>query len=495
MKADEYKPSLKKNIVFSFVIQAICYLVPILVSPYLTRILGAENIGIYSFSYSYAHYFAIFASFGFISFGTKLISEQRNNLEKRNEIFWGIFFTRIVFVLISALVYIILVLTSAFPGINNQEIMLVFIILIGSTVFDITYLFRGIEKLNVITLCTALVNLLYIASIFLFVKTANDLLLFTIFKVLSLSLVYVFLWFFAFKRINKPVFKWKIVFTYIKQSFFFFLPTLVMSISGSLDQTFIGIFSTKTEVAYYQQVLKITVLLAAIIQAIAPVILSRIALLNKEGEERIQEIRDLTGKVIELALFIIAPIVTGLYIVGNIFIPLYFGDEFINAVPVLYTLLPVAIFSSLSAILISAYYYVLNKTKQVTIVILIGVVINITLTIILLNTTSLGAVAAAIGSVVSEAFIFIVLLIGARKRINFSTVSINLIKITIASTLMCGVLIPLNIFVLTAFITQPLFVILIDVAIGVIIYFLTLILSKELLISSFINKLMKRKQK
>ena len=109
MKKDELKPSLKINTILSFIIQLITYITPLVCSPYLSRVLGAENIGVYSFAYSYAHYFLLFAAFGFTNFGARLISKNRENLEERNTIFWTVLVTRLIFVALALLVYFVAV--------------------------------------------------------------------------------------------------------------------------------------------------------------------------------------------------------------------------------------------------------------------------------------------------------------------------------------------------------------------------------------------------
>jgi len=488
MIKDELKPSIKKNIVLNFIVQLICYISPLIVSPYLSRVLGAENIGIYSFSYSYAHYFFIFASFGFINFGAKQISVCRDDFQKRNRIFWNVFFSRIVFVLISIGVYLLLLFLNFFPNIDDFNVMLVFLLSIGSVVFDITYFFKGIEKINVITLSTAIVNILYVACIFLFVKSSNDLLLYTFLKTMSTSLIYYVLWIFAIKRISKPIFSFKLCFNMIKGSFAFFLPSLVMSVSASIDQTLIGVFSTNVQVAFYQQSTKITSLLLSIITAISPVILSRISLLAKEKENNIQTIKSLTAKSILLSIVILIPLIVGLYVTGSRFIELYFGDEFADAVFVFYWLLPNSIISAISLLIITAHYYPTGRTKKVTIFIFISILINIGLTILLLNITTLGAVAAAIASLVANVFVLIVIFYGGRESINLQIVLSDGWKILLSAFAIAAVLVPLNLLVLYPRIDNYLITILIDVGLGGFIYIALLLILKEHILSECIRK-------
>ena len=477
MNIDEHKPSLKKNFILSFIIQMICYISPLIASPYLTRVLGAESIGVYSFSYSYAHYFILFASFGFTNYGTMIISENRADLDRRNTLFWSLLCSRIIFALVSLSIYLGIVLANGFVGIENNKLMFVFSILIISAAIDFTFFFRGIEKLNLISFATALTNVLYLLSIFLFVKSENDLLLFTILKTLSTSLINVFLIPFLHKRIGKPNVNKKDFLSIIIGSFSFFLPSLVMGISTALDQTLIGIFSNNVQVAYYQQTSKITALLSAILYAASTVILSRSSLLNYEDKDD-TNVKALVAKSIILCFFILSPVVAGLYLVGNMFIPLYFGLEFASAVATFFWLLPVAIASSFSSVIIAAYYYPHRKTMSVTIIVTISIIINVALTIIFLLSTNLEAVAAAIGSLIAEVFVTSVLFFKARSVLSFKSVWKDLTKIFASIIVMCTVIFSLNYFLLNDRLS-PIFIILLDTFIGGFIYATMLLILKE----------------
>jgi len=81
------KESLKANVVFSLLSQLVCYLAPLIVSPYISRVLGPTGIGSYSYAYSYVYYFSSAISFGFSSFGIKKISENRKSKEKLSQVF------------------------------------------------------------------------------------------------------------------------------------------------------------------------------------------------------------------------------------------------------------------------------------------------------------------------------------------------------------------------------------------------------------------------
>lgn len=81
MKSDNLQTqSIKKNILLSTEYQVITLITPFITTPYIARVLGAEGIGIYSFTMPIETYFAMFATLGTISYGTREISRTRNVL-------------------------------------------------------------------------------------------------------------------------------------------------------------------------------------------------------------------------------------------------------------------------------------------------------------------------------------------------------------------------------------------------------------------------------
>ena len=76
--------TLKKNIVYNFLYQVLVLILPFITAPYLARTIGANGIGIYSFSQSIALYFTYIAVLGLSNYGNRTIAEVQNDREKRS---------------------------------------------------------------------------------------------------------------------------------------------------------------------------------------------------------------------------------------------------------------------------------------------------------------------------------------------------------------------------------------------------------------------------
>ena len=71
-------------------------LIPLIVIPYTSRVLGSDAIGKYSFYHAFVTYFVILATLGTSSFGQRQVAYDRDNKEELTNTFWNIFTFRII---------------------------------------------------------------------------------------------------------------------------------------------------------------------------------------------------------------------------------------------------------------------------------------------------------------------------------------------------------------------------------------------------------------
>ena len=162
--------SIKKNIMLSTVYQIITLITPFITTPYIARVLGAEGIGIYSFTMSIETYFAMFAALGTISYGTREISRARNNIELRSKVFWEIEILSIITTSISILIWCLFVSFSD----KYQLYFLILTITLAANLLDISWLFTGLEQLKYIVYRNIIFRLLSIIALFLLVTEKSD---------------------------------------------------------------------------------------------------------------------------------------------------------------------------------------------------------------------------------------------------------------------------------------------------------------------------------
>ncbi len=86
------KTSVKVNIFYQMLYEVLALSLPLITAPYISRVLGAEKIGIYSFTYSIAAYFGMFSMLGVKNHGNREIAKNREDKNKVSVIFCSIYF-------------------------------------------------------------------------------------------------------------------------------------------------------------------------------------------------------------------------------------------------------------------------------------------------------------------------------------------------------------------------------------------------------------------
>ena len=81
---------VKKNYLYNLLYQIFLVILPVIVTPYVSHILGSEKIGIWSFTFSIVVYFTLIGSLGVGLYGRREIARYQDDIKKRTEVFWQI---------------------------------------------------------------------------------------------------------------------------------------------------------------------------------------------------------------------------------------------------------------------------------------------------------------------------------------------------------------------------------------------------------------------
>ena len=99
------KKSIKKNYIYNLLYQMMVLILPLITTPYISRVIGVVGIGIYSYTISISAIFILFGSLGISLYGQREIAYIQEQKEKRTKIFWEIFILRLTTTLIALLIY------------------------------------------------------------------------------------------------------------------------------------------------------------------------------------------------------------------------------------------------------------------------------------------------------------------------------------------------------------------------------------------------------
>ncbi len=246
------KKKLLENFFSLTAIRVFSMILPLIILPYLVRVLGAENFGLLSFTTAIIMYFNIFVSFGFELSATREISIHRDNMEKVSEIFSSVMIIKLIFVMISLLLLSLMVLIFDNFKLNAALYFATFGMVVGNALFPIWF-FQGMERMKYITYFTLSAKIFVTLFIFVLVHEKSDyiyvpLLYSTSLIVSGIVSIGVILKYYPVHFFFPPS---TVIYGYIIDSYHFFLSRVAKDGSGYYATTMIGLYFGNTIVGYY----------------------------------------------------------------------------------------------------------------------------------------------------------------------------------------------------------------------------------------------------
>ena len=156
----EKNKSVKKNYIYNLIYQVFLLIVPLVLTPYVSRVIGVEGVGKYSFSYSLISYFTILSNIGFNYYGQREIAKHQDDKYAKSKSFWEIILCRSIFVIVSTSLNLILYSLNAYQ--SYSQLMLILTINIFAVALDISFYFQGNEEFGKIVLRNIIIKSLSI---------------------------------------------------------------------------------------------------------------------------------------------------------------------------------------------------------------------------------------------------------------------------------------------------------------------------------------------
>ena len=326
------QPSLKMNYIYRILYEAVTILTPLITMPYVSRVLRSDGIGVYSYTNSIITYFIIFAALGNASYGTREIARNRDDKEEVSILFWEIELLTIFTTLACLLLWFILIAFSK----ENRIYYLALTPLLMATIFDISWLFMGLEDVKKITIRNILCKIIGVILLFLFINDKQDLVLYIVINSGIQLLGNLSMWIYLPRILKKINFRMLNVRRHFRFTIVYFIPTIATSIYQILDKTLIGLITTDyNQNGYYEQAEKIiTVCKTISYSALNSIMTARMSYLFQK--ELYGEIKRRIELSLNCILLIGCGCTFGLFAVASDFVPMFFGKDFIPVIKVLY---------------------------------------------------------------------------------------------------------------------------------------------------------------
>ncbi len=387
------KKSIGKNYIYNLIVQVVSILIPLLTAPYVSRVLTVEGVGRFSVTFSNVTYFVLAANLGTGVYAQREVAGANNDCKKIDKIFSEVFVLRLIMALISASFYMILYVFS-----GRNSLVLIQAINIISVVFDITWLYQGLEEFKKTSLRTTVTKLLFVAFLFIFVKNESHVGLYALGYGGMTLLGNLSMWICVPKYVKfvKPDFKH--MFKRLGPAFVLFIPAMATQVYTVLDKTMIGVFTTtNTENGLYESAEKISRISLTIYTAYGTVIAPRVTLHYQNGDK--EKVKEILGTSIRVMWALVLPMLAGLFAVASNLIPWFYGADYEGSIVILqifaFLLIPVG----LSNVLAVQYLVPCKKQNIFAVSVVCGAILNFSLNMFLIpRYYSIGAAAASVTS-------------------------------------------------------------------------------------------------
>lgn len=386
-------PSIKKNFIYSTFYQILTLVTPLITSPYISRVLGADGVGIYSYTNSLVTYFTMFAALGVSSYGNREIAQHRDNEKERSRLFWEIELLVISTTCLATIGWLALSVVYK----SYSLYLLILTIQVIAVAFDISWFFGGLEQYSYIVVKNTICKLVSVILLFVCVKNRSDVWIYILILAGSTLAGNISTWTCLPKFLVKIEKNELCIKRHYKETLIYFIPTIASSVYTVLDKTMIGLITRSNSInGYYENATKIVNMAKAIaFTSLNSVLGSRISYLF--ANKKLDEIKSKIAFALDYILFMGIGSSLGIIGIAKQFVPWFFGVDFMATVPMLMMLSPIVVIIGISNCAGSLYYTPAGLRTTSTKFIITGSVINLILNSILIPLFSgYGAIIASI---------------------------------------------------------------------------------------------------
>lgn len=472
--------SLKLNYIYNVSYQVLSLITPLITTPYVSRVLGADGIGDYSFTASVVTYFSMVAVLGTLTYGNREISYLQDDRKARSKLFWEIELLSFLSTGICTAAYLIFLLFCDRSRFSLYAIQTISIVCVA---FDIAWLLQGMEEFGKVMFRNMLFKVINIVFIFTAVRDKDDLFLYVAGMVLLALASNLSIWFYLPQYVDRPVWKELHPMRHLKPTLALFIPSVAMSIYTVFDKTMIGLFSNNFENGYYEQALKISKTALTLVTALGAVMIPRMGYYF--NQKNMDKVKELTYQSYNFVWFLGVPLSFGLIGISQNLVPWFYGkgyDKINVLLPILGLLIIIIGLSNVTGI---QYFVTTKRERLLTATVIIGAVVNFICNLILIP--KLYSIGASIASVAAEAVITLTQLYFIRNELSFTRIMAQSVKYLLAGACMLLVL-----FFENHYLSPSVLHSCIMIFSGAIVYFIALFILKDQFFFAYVKQVLQK---
>lgn len=426
--------SIKTNAVLNVIRKIANILFPLLTYPYVSRVLGPDNYGKYSFANSIISYFVLFSMLGIETYVIREGSRIKDDKEKLDKFVSETFSINILFTM--ACFGLLLVSIELFPKLSDyKEFLLILSVIIPCTTLGRDYINTIFEDYLYITVRYIAIQIIGIAAIYTFVKDSSDCLTYTAIYAFSSSIGAIVNLLYTRKYIRIKVTSKLNFKRHIVPILILFAGQLSINIYAQSDITMLGFMRTDEEVGIYSIASKVYLLTKGIISALTIVIIPRVSYYLGQNDRK--KYLQYSNTLFDYLVLMVVPLSIGLLIFSDNVLYIIGGLDYISgssSLRILSLALAAAVFSGFfcNAIMVPN-----RKEKHFLIATSMSALSNIILNLILIPI--IGIEGAAITTLLAEVFVLTLAVILTKSYFTLALNKRNIISVVVSGAAVLAV--------------------------------------------------------
>lgn len=395
------KDKLKINAGLNVIKKTILLVFPLITFPYISRVLGVENLGKFNYAYSLISWFVLFASLGIPIYSASYGARIRDDKERSDRFVSDLILISLITTVIAYIVFAIMLAVSVDLREYNSLLLILSVIIAGTTL-GLDWYFVIYEEYFYITVRVIIIQLVSLALIFGFVHNSSDL--------------FEYAWVYVFSQVGASAINIYIVCRRVKFGFEFsslkkhvkpILTTFALCMSSQIyinaDMTMVGAMQGDYYTGLYSVSNKVYRVLKSLMAALYEAALPNLS--NAITSEGMDSFKVKINELLNTIVVFLIPAVCGVIATSSDIIYVVGGSEYMEAS----TSLAILGFSLLFAALSGAFMYAVllpMKLEKVTMQSMtVSAVINIALNFYFIPRYNING--AAITTAISEGIVFI----------------------------------------------------------------------------------------
>lgn len=386
------------NTIMLLVLNAARMFFPFITLPYLTRVLSADSYGVVAYVKAVMNYMQVIVDFGFLLSATKRVVETKGNRKEAGYVIGDNIAAKLILAAAAAAVLGSMVLMIPML---REYVLFTFLsyVVVVLTIFLVDFYFRGIEKMQIITLRFLVMKGLSTFLTFFAVKADEDILWIPILDILGSLAAIVLVWVEIRKEgIRVRCTGMRMILQLIKESSVYFFSNVASTSFNAFATILMGMSLNTEDIAFWSVCTQIVYAAQSIYIPVSDALYPE--MIRSKDISLIKKVIKIFMPLITLgcgAAYFLAEL--GLYIVG--------GRVYVEAADVFRMLIPVIFFGFPSIIFGWPVLGAIGKVKETTRTTVTAVVLQIICYIVLLACGQLTLMTMAVIRSMTEMLLFI----------------------------------------------------------------------------------------